>query len=129
MRILVVGCGYVGRALLPHLTKAGHAVFAMRRSAAPASPDLEGVESIRGDVLRAEDLGRLPGEIDAVVYTVSADRGDEASYRRAYVEGVGALGEFFAGRRDPLPRFLFASSTSVYGQSHGEWRYAAVEGC
>jgi nucleoside-diphosphate-sugar epimerase len=55
-------------------------------------------------------------DLDAVVYAVSADGRDDDAYRRAYVDGprnlLRALGET-AGR------FLFVSSTGVYGDAGG----------
>lgn len=123
MRVLIAGCGYVGQALALRLARRGDEVIAMRRG---AMPDLEArpsrsIRILHGDLKSAADLSKLPEEVDAVVYTAGAGSPDEASYRSAYVDGVASLGECFASRGETPTRFLFASSTSVYGQSQGEW--------
>jgi len=64
MRALVVGCGYIGKPLAVRLAKAGHAVFAIRRS---SSPDAElseaGVQLFSADITNRESLNALPVDI------------------------------------------------------------------
>lgn len=118
MRVLIVGCGYVGRFLAVELSSDGDTVFALRRTPF----DIEGnVTTLQGDLFDPASLGVIPKKLDAVVYTVSADSSSVGSYRKAYVQGILALRRIFSSRADSSPRFLFASSTSVYGQSTGEW--------
>lgn len=117
-RILIAGCGYVGAELARRLRSAGHDVVGWRRRAAPGSGAVSVDVTDRVAVARA--LGHATG-FELIVYAVGAERGDEASYRRAYLEGLVALrdGVAAAGRS---PRWVcFTSSTSVYHQDSGEW--------
>jgi len=114
-RILIAGCGYVGSALAERLVAAGHTVFALRRRprGLPA-----GVEPVPADLSDPGTLRGLPPDLAAVCYTASADRGEEAAYRAAYVEGVANLLAALPERR---VRLVFTSSTGVYAQREGEW--------
>ena len=60
MRVLIVGCGYVGTALGQELAGQGLTVFGLRRSPAGAA-DLRsaGIIPLSGDVTCPEDLARL----------------------------------------------------------------------
>jgi nucleoside-diphosphate-sugar epimerase len=117
-RLLIVGCGYVGSALAERRVRAGDTVFGMRREVADL-PD--GVTSLRGDVSVSGGLGALPPNLDYVVYAVGAKARDEASYRRAYLDGIGNLLDALGDEAQSPKRILFTSSTSVYAQSRGEW--------
>lgn len=117
MRALIVGCGYVGSELARMLAASGWEVWGLRRHAERLPPQ---AAPIAADVTRRETLHRIPRELDAVIYLVSAGATTEAAYRAAYIDGVrnvlAALGE--GGGR---PRLVFASSTAVYHQNEGEW--------
>jgi nucleoside-diphosphate-sugar epimerase len=84
-----------------------------------------GVEPLAGDVTEPASLeaalATLPGAPDGVVYAVSAAGFSDAAYASAYVDGLGnVLGAL--ERADRLPaRFLFVSSTGVYGDAGGDW--------
>jgi nucleoside-diphosphate-sugar epimerase len=66
-------------------------------------------------VLNPASLGQLP-QVDSVLYCIGLDRSAGASMRQVYVEGLGHVLD-----RLPRPgRFLYVSSTSVYGQTEGE---------
>lgn len=118
-RILVAGCGYVGSALVRRLVEAGHDAVGVRRSASPAP-----FRCVRLDLSDGAALTSwLAGEpnFDGVVCTVAAARGDEASYRGAYVEALRALLTSIGATHTKRPLFVFTSSTSVYAQNGGEW--------
>lgn len=117
MRVLVAGCGYLGIALGERLAAAGCEVFGLRRraEALPAA-----IRPIAADLGDPATLRALPSGLEVVFYTAAAERGDEAAYRRAYVEGVRNLLAAL-GAQAGLRRFCFASSTAVYAQSAGEW--------
>jgi nucleoside-diphosphate-sugar epimerase len=117
VRVLVAGCGYVGTALAARLAARGDEVTGIRRS--PVA--IPGVRTIAADLLAAEPPPDLPEAIDALVYAVSADAGDEPSYRAAYVHApVRLLEHLHDSGRSPA-RTVFVSSTGVYGQTDGEW--------
>lgn len=113
-RILIVGCGAIGRRLAHTLTAQGHDVTALKRTPPPEYGDAW--HWVSADISQAKTLARLDDDYDRIVLIVSADGRNEASYRQVYQIGVDNV----------LARFsntpcLFVSSTSVYGQTHGEW--------
>jgi nucleoside-diphosphate-sugar epimerase len=145
-RVLIAGCGWLGGALGTALAARGDAVWGLRRNAA-LLPD--GIGKIAADLDDPRAVAdALPGALDAVVYAAAPDAGDEASYHRTYVRGldhviaalrpsigtpaVGLGAEVFADGDDEAegddrrghrshPRVILLSSTSVYGQTAGEW--------
>ena len=118
MRVLIAGCGYVGEALAARLRAAGHAVWGLRRTAA-AMPD--GVGTVLADLADPSTLGRLPPELDTVVYAAAAGAHDDAHYRSIYVDGVRHLLDALQRGGQPVRRLLYVSSTGVYHQRDGEW--------
>jgi nucleoside-diphosphate-sugar epimerase len=118
MRVLIVGCGYVGLPLGAHLVQQGHDVFGLRRTAAAdASLKDAGIQAVHADITQPGDLSRLPGPFDWVVNCVSSARGGVEEYRQAYLQGSRNLLDWLAV--SPPKKFLYTSSTSVYGQTDG----------
>ncbi|MFB6284560.1 MAG: NAD-dependent epimerase/dehydratase family protein [Halobacteria archaeon] len=126
---LVVGAGYVGRALAEKLASEGREVSAVTRSGV----DIDGVESLERDV--TEPGLELPS-CDELFYLVSAGGRDVDSYRESYVQGLrntveavktgeGDGGEEGDGSdaQDSVngPRLYYTSSTGVYDESEGGW--------
>jgi nucleoside-diphosphate-sugar epimerase len=117
MRVLIVGCGYVGLPLGTELTRLGHEVFGLRRHA-DAEEDLirAGIKPLYADITNADELSGLPREFDWVVNCVASGGGSAADYRRTYLQGTRHLLNWL----EPAPRkFIYTSSTSVYGQNDG----------
>jgi len=114
-RILVIGCGYVGLELAKQRIKIGDTVFGLNRS----ERSHEGLLSIQGDVTRPNSLDELPEGLDAVVYSVSSSGFTDDHYRAAYVDGVRNVLQSLSSRGETGCRFLFVSTTSVYGQEDG----------
>jgi len=109
-------------ALCAELRRAGHEVFGIRRSRAPEDVPTElAPRWIRGDLTNPERFPALPLALDGVVFAVSADGGGEAAYRSAYIDALDGLLRLLADEGQRPRRILFTSSTSVYGQSRGEW--------
>ncbi|MBI3874883.1 MAG: SDR family oxidoreductase [Verrucomicrobia bacterium] len=118
MRVLIVGCGYVGLPLGAELARLGHDVFGVRRSASgEAELKAAGITPLVADLTKPEELTRLPGSFDWVVNAVSSTRGGAAEYRQVYLQGTKNLIEWLAPT--PPKKFVFTSSTSVYGQNDG----------
>lgn len=112
---LIVGCGYLGRRVAARWVAQGRRVVALTRRNAGALAAL-GVEPAVGDVLDPHSLRGLPAAA-TVLYAVGLDRSAGKSMREVYVEGLRNV-------LDTLPacdRFVYVSSTSVYGQSDGGW--------
>ncbi len=121
MRVAILGCGYVGIALGRRLRTAGHEVVGVRRSNAGLERVAEaGLEPVRADVTDRASLSRVPGA-DRVVFAASAGGRSAAAARATYLEGVRTAVEAFADRDDPPERFLYTSSTGVYGDRDGGW--------
>ena len=114
--VLIAGCGDVGTALALELGRDGHRAWGLRRdpSRLPAP-----IRPLAADLARPQTLAGLPGAIDLVCYAAAADGFAESAYRAVYADGVRHLLEALAGR--PVRRFVFVSSTGVYGQGGGEW--------
>lgn len=118
MRVLIVGCGYVGVAVGAALAAAGHEVFGVRRSNEnEALLKSAGIHPLVADVSRRESLDALPHPFDWVVNTVASNHGGVDDYRRIYFEGTRNLVDCFSAT---LPKkFVYTSSTGVYGQNDG----------
>jgi nucleoside-diphosphate-sugar epimerase len=118
MRVLIVGCGYVGLPLGAELARQGHAVSGLRRSrSAEGELKAAGIQPLFGDVTKPEDLAKLPRDFDWVVNCVASGGGGAADYRQVYLQGTRHLIEWLAPA--PLKKFVYTSSTSVYGQNDG----------
>jgi nucleoside-diphosphate-sugar epimerase len=118
MRVLIIGCGYVGMPLGVELVKQGHEVFGLRRSqGAEAGFKSAGIKPLIADITKAEQLAQLPAMYEWVVNCVSASGGGVAEYREVYLQGMRNLIEWLGA--GPLKKFVYTSSTSVYGQNDG----------
>src|SRR5213596_3210343 len=116
VRVLIVGCGYVGLPLGAELIKQGHDVYGVRRSAgAEADLTTAGIKPLLADITNRDDLSRLPGPFDSVVNCVSSTQGGVEEYRHVYLDGTRNLIEWLA--KTQPNKFVYTSSTSVYGQT------------
>ncbi|MGN6553350.1 MAG: NAD-dependent epimerase/dehydratase family protein, partial [Verrucomicrobiota bacterium] len=120
MRVLIVGCGYVGLPVGAELVRQGHEVFGLRRSTA-AQQELKavGIKPLYADISQPGDLAVLPSQYDWVVNCVASGGGTPEDYRRTYREGTRNLLQWL--QRTPPRKFVYTSSTSVYGQNDGSW--------
>lgn len=111
--VLIIGCGYLGERAARLWLNRGRRVAALTRGRAD---DLRaiGIEPIVGDVTDPASLRELP-EATTVLYAVGMDRSAGPSMRDVYVTGLSNVLETL-----PKPeRFLYVSSTGVYGQDDG----------
>ena len=110
---LIIGCGYLGGRVGRAWLDSGRAVRALTRSRTDALAAL-GFEPIVGDVLDPGSLRALSAA-STILYAVGLDRAAGRSMRDVYVDGLrNALTALPAGGR-----FIYVSSTSVYGQTDG----------
>ena len=105
MKLLLVGHGYLGRAIRDEFVSAGWEVTAVSLSG--------GDGSVASDVADMESVRSLPGA-DFMIHCAASGKGGAEAYQRVYVDGCRNLTTVFPGV--PL---LFTSSTSVYAQIDG----------
>ncbi len=112
---LIIGCGYLGQRVATAWREEGRMVYAFTRNRAEVLIQT-GFTPVPGDVTDPSTLKNLP-QVETVLYAVGLDRSGGKSMRTVYVTGL-------ANVLDALPspaKFLYVSSSSVYGQSNGEW--------
>ena len=118
MRVLIVGCGYVGLPLGKELVRQGHTVFGLRRSAlAEAELKAADITPLHADITQPATLAKLPRDFDWVVNCTASGGGGADDYRKIYLEGNRNLIAWLAG--SPVKKFVYTSSTSVYAQNDG----------
>ena len=118
MRVLIVGCGYVGIPLGAELSKRGHEVFGLRRSRGEEREMSDaGIHSLSADITQPAELAKLPTGYEWVVNSIASSGGGAEAYRQVYLEGTRNLLNWLAA--SPPKKFVYASSTSVYGQNDG----------
>lgn len=105
MRIFLTGAsGFVGSAVLPQLTKAGHTVVALARSeASAAAAEALGAEVLRGDLEHVDSLRAGAAKADAVIHC--AFRHDFQNFHAATEldrTAIEMLGQALAGSGRPL---------------------------
>lgn len=118
MRALIVGCGYVGLPLGAELVRQGHHVFGVGRHATGRAAIRDaGIQPIDADITQPDTLRAIDGKFDWVVNCVSSSHGNAEDYRRVYVDGNRHLIEWL--QTSPPRKFIYTSSTGVYGQDNG----------
>ncbi|MEB0041736.1 NAD-dependent epimerase/dehydratase family protein [Pseudomonas sp. MH10] len=117
--VLIAGCGDVGSRLANQLLAYDWTVYGLRRSVSQLP---NGVIGVAGDLFDSRCPGDWPtSPLDYLVYSASATDHDEAGYQAAYVDGLSHVLSWLKQNGQQPKRLLFVSSSSVYGQQHGEW--------
>ncbi|AWX99309.1 epimerase [Marinomonas primoryensis] len=114
-KILIAGCGDLGSGLATNMVAQGHTVTGIRRT---KSDFPCGVKGLTGDLVGMSD-DTLP-DVDLIFLIMTPNGRHEAAYRAAYFDTAQALIRRYKDMSKP-PMVFFVSSTSVYGQSQGEW--------
>jgi len=114
--LLIIGCGDIARRALPELLRR-YRVAALVRSHEPALV-ASGVELIEGDLDDAESLASLAGRAERIAhFAPPAGNGTVDSRTRNLIAALAPR-----GRRVMLPqRFVYLSTSGVYGDCAGEW--------
>ncbi len=113
--ILIAGCGDLGSGLAEELVSKDHNVTGIRRTGSIFPKDVQG---ITGDLLNINP-SLLP-DVDVVFLIMTPNGRNEAAYRSAYFDTAQVIIQRYQHVAKP-PHVFFVSSTSVYGQSQGEW--------
>jgi nucleoside-diphosphate-sugar epimerase len=118
LNVLIVGCGYLGSRAAERLAADGQRVFAVTRSAERADEFAgRGWTPIVADVMHPVAIAAAP-RMDAALYAVGFDRTAGVPKRVVSVDGFTNVLQALSGR---CGRVVAISSTSVYGQSDGEF--------
>ncbi|MEI6543345.1 MAG: SDR family oxidoreductase [Methylococcales bacterium] len=117
-KILIVGCGSIGMQLANTLSAKGHQVTGLKRH--PPSRVTDDINYFTADITVSDQLNDLPTDFEIVYFIVSPDGRNEESYRTIYETGLDNLISRLSLSGSPA-RWIFVSSTSVYGQTQGEW--------
>jgi len=118
LRRLIIGCGYLGRRVAQRWLAQGDTVSALTRSIERAEELRKlGIEPIVGDVTEPASLPAFP-DADTLLFAVGLDRSSGKTQREIQVDGLGSVLERVG---KSAGRVILISSTSVYGQTGGEW--------
>ena len=116
MAKLIFGCGYLGGRVARLWREAGETVYAVTRSPARAeSLSAAGLLPIVADITVATEL-KLPQQVRTVLFAVGYDRPSGQSIQEVY---AGGLARALAALPPSVERFLYISSTGVYGHVTG----------
>lgn len=121
MAKLIFGCGYLGLRVAEKWTKRGQQVYAVTRSAHKAQElAATGIVPVLADLTSPASLASAtwPSDLETVVFAVGYGPGSKLSIGEVYVQG---LTNVLAALPDSVPRFIYISSTGVYGDAAGEW--------
>ena len=122
MRVLIIGCGYIGTPLALRLRSQGHEVWGLRRQGTDTSDLLrQGIHPLAAEVTDPTSLAAALGSqhFDWTVNALSSRGGGEEGYRRLYLQGTETILTHFQAK--PPLCYVHLSSTSVYGQTDGSW--------
>jgi nucleoside-diphosphate-sugar epimerase len=116
LNILIVGAGKLGSKLADHFNSNGHNVWGWRRNPPASSSNNITFESV--DI--SQEITVLPKSLfDLVFYMVAPVTYEEKSYKESYPLGVKNTIDWLK-KNNLNPKFVFISSTGVYGQTNGE---------
>lgn len=114
--ILIAGCGYVGRRAAETWVRGGHEVHAITRTEEKAEElAAAGIQPVLLD-LSHPVLDRPLPPADTVLWAVGYDRSGGVSREQIWVKGLLWL---LANLETAPQRFIYVSSTSVYGSGDG----------
>lgn len=118
MTKLIFGCGYLGERVARQWNIAGYEVVVVTRSRTRAEGfQRDGYQAIVADVTRLETLRRLPSA-ETILFSVGFDRTASDSIGDVYAGGVRNV---LAALPPDIGRFIYISTTGVYGDAGGEW--------
>ncbi len=109
--LLLAGAGDLAQRVGQLSLQQGDQVIGLRRR--PPADATDGIQWIAADLTAAATLCALPKGITHVVYAPTPDAREAEAYRSVFVEGLQNLCE--ALDQTSLRRFVFVSSTAVYG--------------
>ncbi|MFN0021214.1 MAG: SDR family oxidoreductase [Pirellulaceae bacterium] len=127
MAKLIVGCGYLGLRVARLWRDLGEQVWVLTRSADKAAKLVsEGFSAVVVDInnLRAAGENLFPAaSFSTVLYSVGYDRKSPQPIQQLYAGGLANLLDSapLNSAAAPMCRWIYISSTGVYGTAGGEW--------
>jgi nucleoside-diphosphate-sugar epimerase len=116
MSKLIFGCGYLGARVAQRCRASGETVHVVTRSAESGAKFAAiGYTPLVADITRPDSLGSLPAA-ETILFSVGLDGNAGPSIEEVYVQG---LKNVLAALAHPPQRFIYISSTGVYGQTEG----------
>ncbi len=116
-RLLIVGCGYVGKAIAQQATHSGYSVFALTRSESRFDElRAVGVQPVQAHWQQPRSLSNLPSVdhvIVAVPHRVDEVSGSADSPELTHVRGLNNL---LSNLPASWHKLIYLSTTGVYGQ-------------
>jgi nucleoside-diphosphate-sugar epimerase len=120
-KILILGCGYLGKQLVKDALKQGYSVDALSRNPDTCATLSEmGVTCVLPYELDDHHWHSLihPNDYDAVILCVGSAESTQAGYQKSYLKGSEST---VTWARDFEGKLLYTSSVSVYGDHRGAW--------
>lgn len=117
-RILIIGCGRLGRPLGNLLINQGHEVVGIRRSSLPDSPSR--INWLSMDITKTETFNLLPTDFQQIIIILTPASRSPQGYSEIYQRGLNNLLDHFQRIQRNLA-LIFVSATSVYAQQEGQW--------
>lgn len=115
---IIFGCGYLGQRVAALWKNQGRDIVAVTRSAERAEQfRRDGLIPFIADINQPHTLAQLPAA-DRVLWAVGFDRTPGQTQEQIFVDGLRNVLDSIGAR---CRRFLYISSTSVYGQQDGSW--------
>ncbi|MDE2747980.1 MAG: NAD(P)-dependent oxidoreductase [Chloroflexota bacterium] len=131
MQILVTGAtGRIGANLVTRLLDAGHTirsfVFPADASRARKLDAYDGVETVFGDLRKADDVGDAVAGVDAIYHLAAAFQGPFDNRQYLDINAMGTLNilESIRERNPNLHRLVYASTEGVYLDARVNGRYS-----
>ena len=121
MARLICGYGYLGARVARLWQAEGEQVWVITRSPAKAAKLVSmGFSAVVGDITdkRDEWVGLLPGNIESVLFCVGYDRQSVRPMEEVYAGGLRNVLNATSGQ---TCRWIYISSTGVYGTTAGTW--------
>lgn len=116
MKVLIAGCGYVGKALGEDLAQRGAEVWGLRRDWHKVNP-APSFYTIEADLLDPHALKDLP-PVDFVLICQSPSK-ESDTYEKTYYEATKNILDAVWGER--LKKIVLISTTGVYATMDGSW--------
>lgn len=114
MKLLIAGCGYIGRAFGEDMAQNGAEVWGLRRDWSKTKPAFH---TIQADLLDPPSLKNLP-PVDFLLICQSPSR-ETDTYEDTYYRATQNLLDAVWGER--LKKIVLISTTGVYAATDGSW--------